>query len=277
MTSVSIIVLAAILAVLAGSALADDAPPAPPTDTTQTLTQPAVTTTDPADDTAPPVVTVPADPAPQAAPAVLPIPGLQVRTMLIKHVRTKLVPTRKTVWHLQSLMGLHRTAGGNIWNLGSPQAGKKRLHAWQVRKHKLLLAAEQRTDSLMDQVDHMNRVMGTGPVRVPFRSMSVLERYSQARRLHREVQRRFNNPPDYSALMCIHHYEGSWTDTGAPFWGGVQMDLGFQSHYGGWLLHTKGTADHWTPLEQIWTAEKAIHSGRGFYPWPNTARYCGLI
>ena len=54
------------------------------------------------------------------------------------------------------------------------------------------------------------------------------------------------------------------------------MDLGFQQIYARNLLRTKGTADHWTPLEQIWTAEKAVRS-RGFYPWPNTARDCGLI
>jgi hypothetical protein len=83
-------------------------------------------------------------------------------------------------------------------------------------------------------------------------------------------------PPHYSAWLCIHGYEGSWTDSGAPFWGGLQMDYGFQSAYGGDLLATKGTADHWTPLEQMWVAEKAWNS-RGFYPWPNTARYCGLI
>ena len=41
-------------------------------------------------------------------------------------------------------------------------------------------------------------------------------------------------------------------------------------------LRPKGTADHWSPLEQIWTAEKALKS-RGFWPWPNTARYCGLL
>jgi hypothetical protein len=54
------------------------------------------------------------------------------------------------------------------------------------------------------------------------------------------------------------------------------MNLGFQGTYGRWLLRTKGTADHWTPLEQIWVAEKAQRS-RGFWPWPNTARSCGLI
>ena len=60
------------------------------------------------------------------------------------------------------------------------------------------------------------------------------------------------------------------------YYGGLQMNLGFQQTYAPWLLRTKGTADHWTPLEQMWTAEKAAKS-RGFYPWPNTARFCGLI
>jgi len=32
-----------------------------------------------------------------------------------------------------------------------------------------------------------------------------------------------------------------------------------------------------SPLEQMWVAERAYRNGRGFYPWPNTARYCGLI
>lgn len=83
-------------------------------------------------------------------------------------------------------------------------------------------------------------------------------------------------PPHYQAWLCIHHYEGSWTDSGAPYWGGLQMDLNFMSAYGGNLLRLKGTADNWTPLEQMWVAENAWRS-RGFYPWPLTARYCGLI
>ena len=47
--------------------------------------------------------------------------------------------------------------------------------------------------------------------------------------------------------------------------------------YGRELLRRKGTANKWTPVEQMWVAERAYRSGRGFYPWPNTARYCGLI
>lgn len=79
------------------------------------------------------------------------------------------------------------------------------------------------------------------------------------------------------AFLCIHSYEGSWTDPNAPFYGGVQMDLGFQRTYGGWALAAFGTADHWPVSVQLATAIRAKVSGRGFFPWPNTARYCGLL
>jgi hypothetical protein len=89
--------------------------------------------------------------------------------------------------------------------------------------------------------------------------------------------RQASNPPHEREWRCIQRYEGSWRDPNAPYWGGLQMDLSFQRSYGAELLRRKGTADKWTPLEQMWVAERAYRSGRGFYPWPNTARYCGLI
>jgi hypothetical protein len=91
------------------------------------------------------------------------------------------------------------------------------------------------------------------------------------------TRRQAQNPPHKRQWLCIHRYEGSWNDPHAPYYGGLQMDLTFQRTYGRHLLRRKGTADRWTPLEQMWVAERAHRSGRGFYPWPNTARYCGLI
>ncbi len=84
-------------------------------------------------------------------------------------------------------------------------------------------------------------------------------------------------PPHRSAWVCIQRHEGPWTDAGAPYYGGLQMDLSFQRTHARALLRRKGTANRWTPLEQMWVAERALRRGTGFYPWPNAARLCGLI
>jgi hypothetical protein len=96
------------------------------------------------------------------------------------------------------------------------------------------------------------------------------------RHLAHMVWLRAKHPPHLGAWLCIHRYEGSWADSGSPYWGGLQMNLSFQENYGGWLLRHKGTADHWSPLEQIWAAVRGARV-RGFSPWPNTARYCGVM
>jgi hypothetical protein len=76
--------------------------------------------------------------------------------------------------------------------------------------------------------------------------------------------------------LCVHRYEGSWVDPGAPYYGGMQMDLPFQSEYGPWQLHHLGTADRWSVNGQLYASWKAWRV-RGWAPWPNTARYCGLL
>ena len=92
------------------------------------------------------------------------------------------------------------------------------------------------------------------------------------------ARRQASRPPHRAAWLCIHRYEGPWrASTGNGYYGGLQMDYTFQLTYGRDLLRQKGTANNWTPLEQMWVAERAYRSGRGFYPWPNTARYCGLL
>ena len=95
-------------------------------------------------------------------------------------------------------------------------------------------------------------------------------------RLAQHGQRQALKPPHRVQWLCIHRYEGSWTDPNAPYYGGLQMDEQFQRMYGRELYRAKGTADHWSPLEQMWVAERAYRT-RGFWPWPNTARFCGLL
>lgn len=96
------------------------------------------------------------------------------------------------------------------------------------------------------------------------------------------AERSAANPPHRSDWLCIHRYErnpaqGWATRTGNGYYGGLQMDISFQRTYAPEILTRKGTADNWSALEQMWVAERAYRSGRGFYPWPNTARSCGLI
>jgi hypothetical protein len=93
----------------------------------------------------------------------------------------------------------------------------------------------------------------------------------------REVRRGEELTPRWGAWMCIHEHEGSWeAATGNGYYGGLQMDMNFMRAYGGELLAKKGTANNWTPTEQVMVADRAWRT-RGFYPWPNTARMCGLI
>jgi hypothetical protein len=81
-----------------------------------------------------------------------------------------------------------------------------------------------------------------------------------------------------SAFLCIHHYEGAWTsNTGNGYYGGLQMDARFQGLYGADYVQRWGTADRWPAWAQLQAAARAYRSGRGFYPWPRTARACGLI
>jgi len=130
---------------------------------------------------------------------------------------------------------------------------------------------------------HWQRVMGKRrmPTNYGERRTTSVAKLTWMRNLWRtratRVRKSARRVPNRGAWLCIHRYEGPWNDPHSPYYGGLQMDVPFQRAYGRYLLRKKGTANRWRPLEQMWTAEKARRSGRGFYPWPNTARRCGLI
>ena len=93
----------------------------------------------------------------------------------------------------------------------------------------------------------------------------------------RRVRRVAARPPHKRGWLCIHRYEGRWWDAADPYWGGLQMDRGFMRAYAPRVLLRRGWANRWTALEQMWVAERAHRSGRGYWPWPNAARLCGLL
>lgn len=109
-------------------------------------------------------------------------------------------------------------------------------------------------------------------------------RWARAKHQRAQDKPSLCNPwPDWweQGAMCIHRYEGSWTDPNSPYWGGMQMDLGFQRTYGPEFYKAKGTADHWTIHEQLLASWRAYsgyagYGPRGWGPWPLTRTYCGI-
>ena len=78
------------------------------------------------------------------------------------------------------------------------------------------------------------------------------------------------------AFNCIHRYEGGWgAATGNGYYGGLQMDYSFMRSYGPEYLRAIGTANHWPRSVQIAVGIRG-YLARGFSPWPNTRRACGL-
>jgi hypothetical protein len=170
--------------------------------------------------------------------------------------------------------------------LAISQAAFVPIHGADAASTRVALIAE--IDGLRRVTWHWQKLMGKP--RTPTEFEERRTRDDSYRRWVRDLwreraqaaERRAENPPHRSDWLCIHRYErhpaqGWATRTGNGYYGGLQMNIGFQRTYGSELLRRKGTADRWTPLEQMWVAERAYRSGRGFYPWPNTARYCGLI
>ena len=90
----------------------------------------------------------------------------------------------------------------------------------------------------------LQAVMGHRVVRLtPLRHASLRRVHTVWHKRAAIVKRRFAAGPTHRrAWMCIHRYEGAWSDDGSPYYGGLQMDIGFQQHYGGILLRSEGNS-----------------------------------
>jgi hypothetical protein len=77
--------------------------------------------------------------------------------------------------------------------------------------------------------------------------------------------------------LCVHRHESiDWHLAGILYDGGMQMNDTFQQTYGPWMLHHFGPANRWPINGQLYASWKAWRV-RGWSPWPQTARMCGLL
>lgn len=121
-----------------------------------------------------------------------------------------------------------------------------------------------------------------GHARSPYPGLSLWRRTLSGRLHFRDLWRQRARDAVHTwrvktaGLRCIHTHEGAWNDnTGNGYYGGLQMDISFQDHWGRFILHHQGTANRWSPFDQIRVAYKAVRS-IGYGPWPNTRRMCGI-
>jgi hypothetical protein len=160
--------------------------------------------------------------------------------------------------------------------------GAARAAAGEKASRGALVYLNRQAASYRSATWRWERTMGVELTRIRQRSLAAASvsdlRGTVARwRRRAHLERvKAQHPPHLATWLCIHRYEGSWTDREGPYYGGLQMDVRFQRLYAPRLYRLKGTADHWTPLEQIWTAVRAAKT-RGFWPWPNSARMCGVL
>ena len=111
------------------------------------------------------------------------------------------------------------------------------------------------------------------------KSSSAQDARSIARKWQRRAiaaSRLAHHPPKLRAWYCIHHYEGSWSDPNAPYWGGLQMDYSLPVRVRRLAPEAQGDGE---PLErrsqQIWAGVRAWRV-RGFEPWSSSAHACGV-
>ena len=114
--------------------------------------------------------------------------------------------------------------------------------------------------------------LGANAAPVPHAHQPVVHTATHRRPAHR----RPTAISHFRDWTCIHSHEApTWRSADPPYYGGLQMDISFQRAYGKVYLRTEGTANNWSPAQQMLAAERAWRA-RGFTPWPNTARMCGL-
>jgi hypothetical protein len=236
-----------------------------------------------------PPITPPIDPSVipvMPAEFTSPQPAVQaLHSGALRQVNGKIQLYVKAAHRWETLMGLPLTrssyrAGSTqsvayatwVLKLWKTRAKHRHIQAkhWMVQRTEAYLADAVRLRGMLGLSSSKRQLLGDGG--------NIESRLNKARRLDAQLAHQWAESGLVLSFGCIHHYEGAWNaNTGNGYYGGLQMDLDFQKTYGGEFLARWGTADNWPIWAQIQAAVRAYRSGRGFNPWPNTARACGLL
>jgi hypothetical protein len=133
----------------------------------------------------------------------------------------------------------------------------------------------RRADARRGQVSNPGFSLAYEHARVELRDHRWLLGYG--RRIRAQGWARLHPAPPIAHLrgwLCIHSREGSWTDEGAPYYGGLQMTYGW--------MNVVGDAALLSPFQQMARAER-VAAAHGFrydwmeHQWPNTFPPCASL
>ena len=196
---------------------------------------------------------------------------------------------RKVTWRWQQVMGVPRT-DTNHTARRSPDRAYRRwvLRLWKQRAHRVQAKASRwlvaQAHAYQQTVAHWQHVhgrphdadaahgVGVAEPQLPRLGLPALAKRARRRCCGGRSTRRTRRP---GAASIATRAPGR--RPAAPYFGGLQMDLPSSGATAATCCGRRAPPTNWTPLEQMWVADRALRSGRGFYPWPNTARMCGLI
>jgi hypothetical protein len=157
--------------------------------------------------------------------------------------------------------------------LTAPTPGLRIVQLRQFITHDNFILTHQYQDRVVNHFGGWQQI-----ARVRLATQEILDARVHVRWAKRMLARYWSMLGNIGNWNCIHRFEGSWQDSGDPYWGGLQMDTQFQGHYGRDMIRAYGGyANRWHPYDQIIVAQRAYNAGRGYGPWPNTAAYCGLL
>jgi hypothetical protein len=209
--------------------------------------------------------------------------------------KMKLVSSSRPIW--LTLDGNEFSTDGTTWNSTETWPWRDQIHAMLIAQHPGVVTSAPAPRSLaaFDAVlvtnttalttDSVQRACTTiqkdqrfHAAQVRWVAKSLTTNVVRLKKQEEEARAISGSVGNTSAWECIHSHEGSWTDSGDPFWGGLQMDRGFMETYGADMIRKYGGyANLWSPQDQMIVAQRAYSSGRGYGPWPNTAQICGLL